>query len=60
MLLPRAESYGAFISYRVADIQKVTQVALESGNSPQMIFQQYHELVQPAAKKNWFALMPAR
>jgi hypothetical protein len=28
----------SFISYRVADIQNVAQVALEAGNSPGMIF----------------------
>ena len=32
------------ISYRVADIQNVAQVALEAG-SPQMIFKHYRELV---------------
>lgn len=46
----------SFISYRVADIQNVAQVALEAGNSPQMIFKHYRELVRPAAAKEWFAL----
>jgi hypothetical protein len=40
----------------VADIQNVAQVALEAGNSPQMIFKHYRELVRPAAAKEWFAL----
>ncbi len=48
----------SFISYRVADIQNVAQVALEAGNSPQMIFQHYRELVRPAAAKEWFAIEP--
>ena len=48
----------SFISYRVADIQNVAQVALEAGNSPQMIFQHYRELVRPAAAKEWFAIVP--
>ncbi len=49
----------SFISYRVADIQNVAQVALEAGNSPQMIFKHYRELVRPDAAKAWFGLMPA-
>ncbi len=36
----------SFISYRVAEVQNVVQVALEAGNSPQMIFQHYRELVR--------------
>ena len=48
----------SFISYRVADIQNVAQVALEAGNSPQMIFKHYRELVRPAAAKAWFAIAP--
>jgi integrase len=50
----------SFISYRVADIQNVAQVALEAGNSPQMIFKHYRELVRAADAKRWFALVPAR
>ena len=49
----------SYISYRVAETQKVAQVALEAGNSPQMIFQHYRELVRPAEAKAWFGLMPA-
>jgi len=48
----------SFISYRVAQIQNVAQVALEAGNSPQMIFQHYRELVRPADAAKWFALEP--
>jgi integrase len=48
----------SFISYRVADIQNVAQVALEAGNSPQMIFQHYRELVRPEAAKAWFSIEP--
>ena len=49
----------SFISYRVADIQNVAQVALEAGNSPQMVFKKYRQLVTPAAAKAWFAIAPA-
>lgn len=48
----------SFISYRVADIQNVAQVALEAGNSPQMIFRHYRELVRPADAKTWFFIAP--
>jgi integrase len=48
----------SFISYRVADIQNVAQVALEVGNSPQMIFKHYRELVRPADAKTWFSIVP--
>jgi len=48
----------SFISYRVADIQNVAQVALEAGNSPQMIFKHYRELVRPAEAKAWFDIKP--
>ena len=43
----------SFISYRVAETQNVNQVALEAGNSPQMIFRHYRELVRPADAKKW-------
>lgn len=48
----------SFISYRVADTNNVPQVALESGNSPAMIFANYRELVTPADAKAWFAMAP--
>jgi len=48
----------SFISYRVADIQNVAQVALEAGNSPQMIFKHYRELVRPADAAKWFGIAP--
>jgi len=42
----------------VANIQNVAQVALEAGNSPQMIFKHYRELVRPADAKTWFSIAP--
>jgi integrase len=48
----------SFISYRVAQTQNVAQVALEAGNSPQIIFSNYRELVKPAAAVKWFAIVP--
>jgi hypothetical protein len=34
-------------------------VALEAGNSPQIIFQHYRELVRPTDAEKWFAVTPA-
>ena len=49
----------SFISYRVAQVQNVAQVALEAGNSPQIIFRNYRELVKPADAVKWFSIAPA-
>jgi integrase len=48
----------SFISYRVANTQDVAKVSLEAGNSPQMIFRHYRELVRPADAEKWFAIGP--
>jgi integrase len=48
----------SFISYRLAEIQDVNRVALEAGNSPQMIFKHYRELCTPAVAQTWFAIAP--
>lgn len=48
----------SFISYRVAAIQNVNQVALEAGNSAAMIFKHCRELVRPAAAQEWFGILP--
>lgn len=50
----------SFISYRVAQIQDVPQVALEAGNSPRKIFEHYRELVGPKEARKWFGIMPAK
>ncbi len=49
----------SFVSYRLAAVQNVDQVALEAGNSPSMIFQHYRELVTPADASAWFSVRPA-
>jgi integrase len=46
----------SFITYRVADIQDVNRVALEAGNSPQMIFKHYRELATPEQAATWFSI----
>ena len=48
----------SFISYRIAEIKNVAQVALEAGNSPQIIFSNYRELVRPADAQRWFSIVP--
>ena len=48
----------SWISYRVAEIKNVSQVALEAGNSPQMVFRNYRELTTEADAKTWFAVTP--
>ena len=48
----------SYISYRVAEINDVAKVALEAGNSAQIIFQHYRELVRPDDAKAWFGILP--
>ena len=50
----------SYISYRVAQVQNVAQVALEAGNSPKIIFTNYRELVKPADAVKWFDIQPER
>jgi integrase len=48
----------SFISYRLAETQNINSVALEAGNSPQMIFRHYRELATPEQARTWFAIAP--
>jgi hypothetical protein len=50
----------SFISYRLADIKDIGQVALEAGNSPQMIFKHYRQLVTETQAREWFKVCPPR
>lgn len=50
----------SFISYRLAKTKDTAKVALEAGNSPNMIFRHYRELVKPAAAAAWFKVLPSR
>jgi hypothetical protein len=43
----------------MATVQNTAQVALEAGNSPQMIFQHCRELVRATDAEKWFAVTPA-
>ena len=49
----------SYISYRVAELQNVAQVALEAGNSPAIIFKHYRELVTREDAQKWFSILPA-
>ncbi len=48
----------SFASFRTAHIKDVAQVALECGNTAQMIFQHYRQVVTEAEAKKWFAISP--
>ena len=48
----------SFISYRLAELQNISQVALEAGNSHKMIHQHYRELATPVQAKGWFSIAP--
>lgn len=49
----------SYISYRLAILNDTARVALEAGNSPDVIFAHYRELVTPEAAKAWFDVKPA-
>ncbi len=48
----------SYISYRLAILHDTARVALESGNSPEVIFEHYRELVTPEAATAWFNVRP--
>ena len=49
----------SFISYRVAQTRDIAAVALEAGNSAQMIFAHYRELCTESEAAEWFGIVPA-
>jgi len=48
----------SYITYRVAQINDTARVALECGNSPEVIFAHYRELVAPEEAAAWFGTLP--
>ncbi|MDA0765894.1 MAG: site-specific integrase [Verrucomicrobia bacterium] len=48
----------SYVSYRVALTGDVARTALEAGNSPEVIFRHYREVVDEQAAKDWFGIMP--
>ena len=49
----------SYASYRLAECQDAPKVALEMGNSPQIIFRNYRRVVTPAQATKWWNIMPA-
>jgi len=50
-------SYG---SYRLAQCKSAAQVALEMGNTPQMVFRHYYRPIAPAEMKEWWSIKPKK
>jgi integrase len=48
----------SFISYRIATVKSADQVALEAGNSPNVIFSNYRELTTEEQSDIWFGILP--
>ena len=48
----------SYISYRLALMPDTARVALECGNSPNIIFKHYRELVAPEQAQEWFNILP--
>lgn len=50
----------SFASYRLENVKSADQVALEMGNSPRKLFQNYRELVTPKDARQWFGVRPKK
>ena len=50
----------SYISYRVAVLKDVPAVALECGNSPQVIFSNYRALATESEGNAWFGVVPPK
>jgi integrase len=60
MKWPRNALRHSYISYRLAVIKDAAKVALEAGNSPDIIFKHYRELVTEPEANEWFSIMPPK
>ncbi len=49
---------NSYVSYRLAIVKDIAQVALESGNSPGVLQENYLELVTEPEAKRWFSITP--
>lgn len=47
-----------YASYRLAVLNNIEQVAEESGNSPQIIREEYRELATKEEGEAWFSIFP--
>ncbi len=50
----------SYASYRLAACKNAAEVAHEMGNSPQMVYQHYRELVTPASATKWWGIKPKK
>ena len=50
----------SYISYRLAQVQNAHQVAIEAGNSENIIFKNYREIVTQEEAKQWFSIFPQK
>src|SRR5207244_7333324 len=48
----------SYATYRLAQCHDAARVALEMGNSPQMLFRNYRELADEQDAATWFGLAP--
>lgn len=55
---PRNVLRHSFITYRIAIVKSADQVALEAGNSPDIIFKHYRELATEDEADKWFGILP--
>jgi hypothetical protein len=49
----------SYATYRLAQCNDAARVALEMGNSPQMLFRNYRELADEHDAAAWFSITPA-
>ena len=56
---PRNALRHSYISYRLAIVKDAARVALEAGNSPDIIFKHYRELVTEEDAQEWFSIVPS-
>jgi integrase len=50
----------SYATYRLAQCQDASRVALEMGNSPQMLFRNYRELADEQEARSWFSIVPPK
>jgi integrase len=55
---PRNALRHSYATYRLAQCQDAARVALEMGNSPQMLFSNYRELADEHDAEAWFSIAP--
>jgi integrase len=55
---PRNGLRHSYATYRLAKCQDAAKVALEMGNTPNVIFRHYRELVTPQEAALWWNIIP--